>query len=83
MTLYFFDFRNNGTSTSDPEGTELHGLAEAKQEALASLCEMAAEICHDAKTDFVSPSVVTMDVRLESGPPLFTASISIEISDPS
>jgi len=44
MPLYFFDYRQDGVVTRDPIGTECDDDDGAREEAVAALGEMAAEL---------------------------------------
>jgi hypothetical protein len=54
MPLYFFDVTDNGSGLPDTEGTELADLEAARQEALATLGEIARDKLPDGdRREFV------------------------------
>jgi citrate lyase beta subunit len=54
MPLYFFDVTDNGRGLPDTEGTELADLEAARQEALATLGEIARDKLPDGdRREFV------------------------------
>jgi hypothetical protein len=74
MPRFYFDVTDTGRTYSDPEGTELPGLEEARAEALVTLGGIARDELPDGDVrDFV------IRVRTEEGPVLLTASLLLRV----
>jgi hypothetical protein len=72
MPRFFFDFLDNGRLFPDTEGSELADVAEARAEALATLCQVAKDASYE--TDNLQ---LKATVRSETGQTLLTASVDV------
>jgi hypothetical protein len=76
MPINFFDVIDTGKVSPDTEGTDFTNLAEARHEALRTLGEIAKDKLPDGnRREFV------IQIRLESGPPVMTASLSLHVQE--
>jgi hypothetical protein len=75
MTLYFFDITDSGKGWPDDTGTELPDIEAAREEALATLGEIARDKLPDGDCrDFV------IEIRdRQGGPTLLRASLSLRV----
>jgi hypothetical protein len=78
MPRFYFDVTDTGRTFTDPEGTELQGIKEARKEALATLGGIARDELPDGDVrEFV------IRIRSEEGSVLLTASLSLRVEPPS
>jgi hypothetical protein len=73
MPRYFFDVEHNGQLDVDHVGQEFAGLAAVRDQALATLPNMAK-----AKPPHSARHVFRVRVRDESGSEIFTASLELK-----
>ena len=76
MARYYFDFREGTDFFRDNEGTELSGDEAARQEAAQAL----AGIMKDAMPAGKARRDMSLEVRDESGRPLFVSRMVFEIT---
>jgi hypothetical protein len=74
MPRFYFDVTDTGRTFSDPEGTQLQSIEEAREEALVTLAAIARDGLPDGNVrDFV------IRVRSEEGLVLLTASLLLRV----
>ena len=76
MARYYFDFREGKDLFRDNEGTELPGDEAARQEAAQTL----AGIMRDAMPAGAMRRDMSLEVRDESGRPLFVSRMVFEVT---
>jgi hypothetical protein len=75
MARFYFDFRENGSSTEDEEGHDLLDVGAAEREAVRA----AAEIALDRFSEGTLRSV-TVDVRDRNGDHMLSATVSLNVT---
>jgi uncharacterized protein DUF6894 len=78
MALYFFDYRQDGKFIPDPVGTECANDDAAREEAVAALAEMAADLL----VKYIPGTQIAYLVRRADGAHMAEAEIVFELRPP-